>query len=343
MRSFLIKNTTKEEREETNNDFGSPMWLLYYGHRYVLDMNTGILKYKNVRFHKDGDSLFPDGYFDERKTVIDRDGLLVIEGLIRDLIPALHVASREDYAMPAGACPQAEMSINYQGADLSFSSIVPIQGGIDVRSIPIPDAFVKLAEELAQYCNFPIFTITPTVIQYPQHITDHLNVRDVFQNSRRVVGYKRSLTGVSEYEFYNEENVRICKLYHHPRPNSFLNIESPDARWESEFEDCTIGPGITRYVRNPDAGEVTAKLVYRERGRYELSDSIDVYCDIDTYSFFAGDVQIAFIEKAKEQDPSVPDRSGDDLEPCYDAYIIRGSMEEELLMLILAFPLLRFL
>lgn len=182
----------------------------------------------------------------------------------------------------------------------------------------------------------------PAFSHYSQYVSDHLKVRDVLQKSRRIVGYKRSLTGVTEYEFYSEDVMRICRLHSHSLPYSFVSIEGSDTRWESEFEYCMISPGLTRYVIDPSTGETVAKVVYREMGWFRLNDSIDIFCDIDTYCFFAGDKGIALIEAAKGNAPIIPGMPEDGFEPRYDVYIIRSPIDKELLRLILAFPLLRF-
>ncbi len=202
--------------------------------------------------------------------------------------------------------------------------------------------YIKKRYPCISDCDFPKYEVKPMVTPYPERVPDRLNVRDVVRHSERVIGYKHSLTGVSEYEFYAEDKKLICKAYTHVLPYDFVNVRIGDTLWESKFEACTIGPGITRYVMNSNTGETFAKLVYRERGRFQLNDSIDVFCDFEKCSFFAGDIQIALIEKSKGQYSFVPGTPEDEYEPVYDAYIIRGSIDEDLLMLILAFPLLRF-
>ena len=182
----------------------------------------------------------------------------------------------------------------------------------------------------------------PAFSHYSQYVSDHLKVRDVLQKSRRIVGYKRSLTGVTEYEFYSEDVMRICRLHSHSLPYSFMSIEGSDTRWESGFENSKIDPGMTRYVMNPKTGETVAEVVCHEMGWFMLNESIDVFCDSDTYVFFTGDIQIALIERAKGNAPTIPGRMEDDFHPCYDAYIIHSPIDKELIRLILAFPLLRF-
>ena len=177
---------------------------------------------------------------------------------------------------------------------------------------------------------------------FSQYVSDHLKVRDVVQNSRQMLGYKRSLTGVTEYEFYTEEEMRICSLYSHSLLHSFVSIEGSDTRWESGFDNSKIDPGMTRYVMNPKTGETVAEVVCHEMGWFRLNDSIDIFCDIDTCCFFAGDKEIALIEAAKGNVPTIPGRMEDDFHPGYDAYIIHSPIDKELIRLILAFPLLRF-
>ena len=323
-----------------NKVYGDSMSLTFHGYRYDLDMNTGILRYRNVISPRDGGMHFPDGYFTEKTVGINREGMLAIENLIHELIPSLYVEKRTDYPLPPGASPDASMRINYRGVDLRFCNLRPIQNGSMVESVPIPDAFVRLAKELGQYCDFPKYEVKPMVTPYPERVPDRLNVRDVVRHSERVIGYKHSLTGVSEYEFYAEDKKQICAVYTHALPYSLVSIKVGDTWWESKFEECTIGPGTTRYVMNTHTGKTVAKLVYRESGMQEINDSITVFYNKNTCSFFAGEHQIALVEKTINQRTFIPGKPEEEYEPFYDAYIIRGSIDRDLLALILAFPIL---
>ena len=161
-----------------------------------------------------------------------------------------------------------------------------------------------------------------------------------YQEIQIIIGYRYSVTGIFGYDYY-EGNNKICGISSIVMPNSSVSIYGNGNRWASDFEDCTIYPGLLREVRDANTDCQIAKIVYKDTGEYEINDTVYVYCGNDKYSFVRNEELIAKITRRNTEPQIMPDDLTEDHEIYFQAELY-SELEAELKMLLLSFPMLRF-
>lgn len=188
-----------------------------------------------------------------------------------------------------------------------------LAGGFGVSVEPALNEFIQLEHMLSEYCESCV---------------------------EKIIGFRYDATGVFGYEFYHK-NDKLCAVSSSVVPSPPVMIYGFDNEWESEFEDCTVYPGLTRYVLDRKSKSQVAKVVYRDFGKYELNESISVYCDTKKYKFFYDDEMIADIHRFEGDFGWKPDSKYYEYEAYFEVKMSQG-INSELKMLIMAFPMIRF-
>lgn len=158
-----------------------------------------------------------------------------------------------------------------------------------------------------------------------------------------MIGYRFNATGVFGYTYYTAGN-RVCSVSSIVDPSAPVMIHGNGVAWTSNFDFFrTIFPGTTRNINDESTGTPLFRIVFGNTGQYKINDSITVYCDEEKYTFYCDDKVIAKIlrfngESGDLQKPSDTDYN---YEPYFEVTVYNG-IETELLMLILAFPMLKF-
>jgi len=168
---------------------------------------------------------------------------------------------------------------------------------------------------------------------------------DVYMRSESMIpliGYRFTATGVFGYRFYTTRDT-ICSVSSIVAPSAPVMIHGNGVTWKSDFEDCTIVPGLTRVIMDESNGEPLFRIVYKERGKYEINASTVVYCDEGKYEFYCNDKWIAIIIRTNDKSAHLhkPSDTYYDYEPYFDVAADNG-IDTSLLMAILAFPMLQF-
>ncbi len=304
-----------------------------------LNTKTRILKYKNVISPGNGDSHFPEGYFDEGISTIAPNGMNQIACIFDRLFQRRYPESNLD-ELPPGATRDAYMRIQSKGSILYYTNTHVSESDFQVESEPVAEEYVILVQLLKQYCNFPQFIPVDKPMKNSSEVLEHLSDHLTPNDSSKIIGYRYNATGVFGYVFYKEKR-KLCSVSSVVVPSPPVMMFGFGNKWKSEFENCTIVPGITRYVYDCNTGRRIYKIVYRENGKYEINNSVIAYCNAERYAFFCDNQLIAQISKATEKCDFVPQSTEYDIEPYFDVFAQNG-IDENLLMLIFSFPMLQF-
>ncbi len=157
-----------------------------------------------------------------------------------------------------------------------------------------------------------------------------------------LIGYQFSVTGGFGYSFLrgNEEMVTVSSFV---IPDPPVTIRGNGNVWESPYFDDTIIPGVSRHIIDKKTKRVVCKITFIEHGRYRLNDSVIVYCEKNKSVFYLDDQLIVRISQCREKRLPIPaslDQYYDWL-PYYEVSVFQN-IDNELLMLICAFPMLKF-
>lgn len=175
-------------------------------------------------------------------------------------------------------------------------------------------------------------------IEISPEVIEHLSIS--FTESSKIIGYRYDATGVFGYVFYKEKR-KLCSVSSMVVPSPAVMMFGFDKTWKSEFENCTIVPGLSRYVYDCSTGKRIYKIVYKENGKYEINHSIIAYCNAERYAFYYDNQLIAYMSKVTETSDFIPQSAEYDVEPYFDVFALNG-LDDNLLMLILSFPMLQF-
>jgi len=159
---------------------------------------------------------------------------------------------------------------------------------------------------------------------------------------KRLIGYRFVATGVFGYTYYSTGD-QVCSVSSMVAPSASVMIHGNSVIWESNFSCCTVFPGLTRSVRDESTGTQLFQIVYKDTGEYEINKSITAYCDAEKYTFCLDGTVIAKITRfSGSADHFIkPSDTGYNYEPYFEV-VADCEIDTELLMLILAFPMLTF-
>ena len=167
-------------------------------------------------------------------------------------------------------------------------------------------------------------------------------LKDDLETGIHYIGYRYSTTGAFGYIFC-EDSVEKCRVGCSVIPSPPVYIHGKDRNWVSKFDnETTIVPGLTRTVKDEKTGAEAARITLKDVGRFTINNSIDVFCDLEgKYTFYANNALIGRITRFEGSCSRLPEVAGCDVEPYFDVMIKEG-LDEEQVMLMTAFPLLRF-
>ena len=298
-------------------------------------------RYRNVISARDGGRKFPRGYFDEKTAQIPLDDMLLISYVFDQLVQSGCLQSAPA-PLPPGATRRAYMRVVFGGgSELYYTDQVSgrgLGGGTELAS----REFGELIGLLKRSCVFP--EIGPRM--FPEEQTRGragARIAEESGENKRAIGYRYAATGVFGYMFYSPEQL-ICTVSSNVVPSPPVMIAGAGVEWRSDFDqDTTIYPGIARSVVEEAGGEQVFGIVYKETGSYEINESVSVHCDWDAYAFCIEDREIATIRRCSRMPDGFPWPTDDyyEYEPYFE--VEYGSeVSAELLMIMLAFPMLRF-
>ncbi|MBQ9156302.1 MAG: hypothetical protein IJ137_05945 [Eubacterium sp.] len=162
------------------------------------------------------------------------------------------------------------------------------------------------------------------------------------ENAEKITGMHYSGTGLSLYRF-SRGNKEICTISEPPLPDNPVFISGFGRKWTSKFNDeITINPWEERrLVIDDSSGSLVGWISFRDPGEHEINDSIRLIFREGRYTAYSGKELVGQIIMIKNKDEDTFIDDGMDGVLRYEIYVCRG-LDEELLMLLLAFPLLRF-
>ena len=162
-------------------------------------------------------------------------------------------------------------------------------------------------------------------------------------NKTSLIGYRYDTTGVFGYEFYRGD-VKICSVSSLVVPSPPVMIHGNGVDWISDSKMGTILPGLACTVVDQSNGKQVFKMVYVGAGQFRINDLISVFCGDGKYTFYSDQTVIAIISRVNPQNkyPAKPLNAdnGFDYEPYFEINIC-SEMENELMIFILAFPMLK--
>ena len=174
---------------------------------------------------------------------------------------------------------------------------------------------------------------------------DNIGFDLLFTSKRiRFIGYRFDATGVFGYRYCSTTTDKFCTVSSIAAPSSPVMIHGNDVTWKSDFDSFkTIFPGDTRYVNDELTGTNLFRIVYKDIGKYEINNSIVVYCDTGKYTFCCDNKVIATITRLSGKSGHIkkPLDNYYNYEPYFEV-TADDKIDTELLMVILAFPMLQF-
>ena len=117
----------------------------------------------------------------------------------------------------------------------------------------------------------PVGRLMKYFLEVFEHLSDNISSNE----SSKIIGYRYDATGFFGYDFY-KENEKRCSASSLVVPSSSVMMFGFGNKWKSEFENCTIVLGLTRYVYGCSIGRRIYKIVYRENGKCEINNSVIV-------------------------------------------------------------------
>lgn len=301
-----------------------------------------VVKYRNVISPQYGNMVFSDGYFDEKKAMIPQDDMKLISATF-DRMFQRRTPEKDLLPLPIGAIYDAYMRISLRENMVAYyTNTHTIEAGFRVKIEPVAAEFIQLIQLLKQHCSFQEFTPEGIPMKHSSKLLNKINADIECDKINRIIGYRFEATGVLGYEFYNI-NDKICSVSSVVAPSESVRIFGNGVTWRSDFENCTIFPGLTRNINDESNGKQVFQIVYKGIGEYEINESILVYCDMWKYTFYCDDKIIATINKISNKSNYLqkPSDTYYDYDPYFEIAADNG-INAELLMVIQAFPMLRF-
>ena len=116
--------------------------------------------------------------------------------------------------------------------------------------------------------------------------SDEKNAKIESDDIIRLIGYRFDATGVFGYSYYTTTD-KVCSVSTIVAPSAPVMIHGRSTTWRSDFDkNCTICPGLTRSITDELSGIQIFRIVYKDRGEYEINDSITAYCFAGNYTFY---------------------------------------------------------
>ena len=336
---FFNKKKAKQQRIVRFSD-ADIIVLEKEGMHFELIPGEQVVKYRNVISPRDGGKAFPGGYFDEQKAFLPQDTMDMISAafdrLVSDRTPEV-----KSEPLPPGAVHDAYMRISFSGNSAYYTNTHITKRGF-VETVPAAEDFMQIVQLLKQHCSFPVF-VPRIILEKPSpEVLNRINASIESDRINRFIGYYFQATGVFGCVFYTISD-KICSVSKIVSPSDNAMIHGNGMSWRSDFENCTIYPGLTRSIVDGSDGKQLFQIVYKGTGKYEINESILVYCDTENYTVYCDEKVIAKIKRISGRSDCFPIPSDTyyDYEPYFEITAVDG-MIKELLMVILAFPMLEF-
>lgn len=163
-----------------------------------------------------------------------------------------------------------------------------------------------------------------------------------------LTGYRFYATGVFGYTFY-ENDEKICSISSYVVFSPPATIIGFSREWVSDFEEKKeVKPGTERKIIDKSDGKTVSGIVYLEKDKYQIGESIIVRCEHGQYIFYNDGKVVAKIKRIDNTDEianrrQIPADLYDryECEPYFEV-LTDEAISKENLMLILSFPMLRF-
>ena len=156
-------------------------------------------------------------------------------------------------------------------------------------------------------------------------------------------GFLMAVTGSVVEEYYDGHHL-VCSLKQSVIPSPPVYISGWQHRWISSFDEDRFRKNRERLIKEEKTGSVMYTCRYIHPGRYELTNGSTVVSVIEEegeYSFFCKKEEIATIRKAIQEEYTwIPERQGYETE-YYRTAEISDCLAEEMILVILSFPLLK--
>lgn len=281
-----------------------------------MDVDTGEVEFYHAISPRDGGLGFPKEYFDRLYSKIDLVGLKRIKAAYNSLIDHVNFEYKQMIYLPGYS---RDYYINVVVDDIEYT--------VDLKMIMLKkndennhaaSDYNAMKNVFSEYCVFPDYEINgrmPTISDIPKKMPEFSFKTE---KTEKVTGYRYSVTGSFGYDYYSG-NEKIYSISSLVMPNSSVNVYGNNSEWVSDFEECTICPGLSREVRDKNSDCLIAKIVYKDMGEYEINDEVYVYCGTDEYSFVRNEELIAKISSLKIESRNKPDDLTEDHEVYYQA------------------------
>ena len=297
------------------------------GMHFEIFLRKQVVKYRNVISPRDGGMNYPDEYFAEKKAIIPKQTLSLISQAFDRMLPNLTPTNKIHAYIPWAAY-DSYMEISYLWSTACY---------INIKSAD----FIEIIQLLREFCFVP--KCIPEIIleKWSPEFLEKINADIKSDTCRRLIGCRIESPGTRNCVYY-ENKVRFCSVSDIAASSSQLMVNGGGMTWRSDFDiSSTIFPGLTRYINDESDGKQIFRIVYKDRGKYIINESIEVYCNNDQYAFYCNDQIIATIKGICSIPEYLQIAVGTDSEPCFDVSADNG-INTETLMVIAAFPLLRF-
>ena len=338
---FFNKKKQKHQRTVRFSDADSIV-MESDGKHYELFPRTQTVKYRNVISPRDGHMSFPTGYFDEKVTAVPSASIEMISTAFDQLFLNRESEWSLD-PLPSGASRDAYIRVSRSKETFYYTNTHTAEGGSSIKKEPVAAEYIQLIRLLEKHCSFPDYIPNGIpLIQSPELIA-RISKDIESDKCNEYIGYRFHATGVFGYKFFNAESDTVCSVSSVVAPSAPVTIISDTVTWESDFENCTIYPGLSRDVVDKSKDQQILQLVYKGTGKYTINESIEVYCDTDNFAFYRDDIIIAKTERINSNSEHLQIVS--DAEYDYDPYYritADNGIHRELLLVILSFPMLRF-
>ena len=300
-----------------------------------------LIRYRNLRSSTGGATSFPAGYFDQKEAAVSQDSICLIAAAFNRLF--LNRTPEFDlFPLPPGASRDVYMRFSFLGTTGYYTNTHTASSGFQINKEPVAEEFVQLEQLFEQHCSFPEWMPQKERVQPAPAIVNKINGDLALAHSHRIIGYRYIATGVAYCEFY-QSDVCICSVSELVAPSMPLSVFGNGIRLKSDYSVSNIVPGLTRVVCDEISGKTLFQIAYKERGKYVINESIEVYCSTEKYAFYCSGRLIATIKRNNSgmlSSQPMP-KAGYVYQLSFEADIDDG-VPAELQTVILAFPMLRF-
>ncbi len=338
---FFKKNKSKEKTLSFSNV--KNMSLSTKGMGFELIPKDHIIKYRNVISPRDGGMSFPDGYFEEKSAKISKNDIELIAKEF-DRMFKTRTPKNECPVPPLGATLDPFMGISLRGKKtVYYSNRYPTEDGFMAEIEKVPPEFEHIVQILMQYCTFPVYFEEAKPLKLDPDVLSKVNADLESNDVIHLTGYRFEANGVYGYDFYKSAD-KICSVSRSDARLAPVTVQGNSIRWISDFDNfITICPGLTRSINDESTGKEVFKIVYEAQGKYRITEAVSVYCSDDKYTFYSDQSVIAKINRINEKNDhtSEPLAQNAGCEPYFEIDFC-NEVENELLMIMLAFPMLKF-